>query len=76
MNVEVVGRVVPTLPADDDRPYRTGAWQPNFVEYDATDPSASRAARTPAGRRSLPERGHPELEHMTTSRSRGIHQLR
>ena len=37
MNVEIVGRVASTLPADDDHPYRTGAWQPNFVEYDATD---------------------------------------
>jgi carotenoid cleavage dioxygenase-like enzyme len=25
------------LPADDDHPYRTGAWQPNLVEYDADD---------------------------------------
>ena len=25
------------LPADDDHPYRTGAWRPNFVEYDADD---------------------------------------
>ncbi len=37
MNVEVVGRVLSTLPADDDHPYRTGAWRPNFVEYDASD---------------------------------------
>ena len=37
MNVEVAGRVLSTLPADDDHPYRTGAWRPNFVEYDATD---------------------------------------
>ena len=37
MNVEVAGRVLSTLPADDDHPYRTGAWQPNFVEYDASD---------------------------------------
>ena len=26
-----------TLHADDDHPYRTGAWQPNFTEYDADD---------------------------------------
>src|SRR5262249_37154470 len=26
-----------TLPADDAHPYRTGAWTPNVVEYDATD---------------------------------------
>src|SRR6185503_17182655 len=25
------------LPPDDDHPYRTGAWRPNFVEYDATE---------------------------------------
>ena len=37
MKVEIAGRVSPTLPADDDHPYRTGAWQPNFVEYDAVD---------------------------------------
>jgi carotenoid cleavage dioxygenase-like enzyme len=37
MNVEVAGRVSSTLPADDDHPYRTGAWQPNFVEYDASE---------------------------------------
>jgi carotenoid cleavage dioxygenase-like enzyme len=37
VKVEVVGRIESTLPADDDHPYRTGAWQPNFVEYDATD---------------------------------------
>ena len=37
MNVEVAGRVLSTLPVDDDHPYRTGAWRPNFVEYDASD---------------------------------------
>jgi carotenoid cleavage dioxygenase len=37
VNIEVVGRAVSTLPAGDDHPYRTGAWQPNLVEYDATD---------------------------------------
>ncbi len=26
-----------TLPAGDDHPYRTGAWQPNLAEWDATD---------------------------------------
>lgn len=26
-----------TLPIDDDHPYRTGAWRPQKVEYDATD---------------------------------------
>jgi carotenoid cleavage dioxygenase len=37
VKVEVVARTESTLPADDDHPYRTGAWRPNFVEYDATD---------------------------------------
>ena len=26
-----------TLPVDDDHPYRTGAWRPQHIEYDATD---------------------------------------
>ena len=29
--------MVSTLPADDDHPYRTGAWTPNTIEYDATE---------------------------------------
>ncbi len=37
MNVNVVGRMLSTLPEGDDHPYRTGAWAPNMVEYDATD---------------------------------------
>jgi carotenoid cleavage dioxygenase len=37
MHVSIVGRVASTLPADDDHPYRTGAWRPNFAEYDVTD---------------------------------------
>ncbi len=37
MRVEIANRVTPTLPADDDHPYRTGPWQPQFVEYDAYD---------------------------------------
>jgi carotenoid cleavage dioxygenase-like enzyme len=37
MHVEVVGRALSTLPPNDDHPYRTGPWQPNFTEYDATD---------------------------------------
>ena len=37
VKVEVVGRVSSTLPVDDDHPYRTGAWQPGVVEYDAID---------------------------------------
>lgn len=31
----VVGRVVSTLPADDDHPYRTGAWRPQDTERNA-----------------------------------------
>jgi carotenoid cleavage dioxygenase len=37
VDVNVVGRMVSTLPDDDDHPYRTGAWTPNMVEYDAHD---------------------------------------
>jgi carotenoid cleavage dioxygenase len=37
MNVRVVRRHESKLPADDDHPYRTGAWRPNLVEYDADD---------------------------------------
>jgi carotenoid cleavage dioxygenase len=37
VKVDVVGRIESTLPVDDDHPYRTGAWRPNVVEYDATD---------------------------------------
>ena len=35
MDVRVVRRYENLLPADDDHPYRTGAWRPNLVEYDA-----------------------------------------
>lgn len=37
MHVEVVGRMLSNLPADDDHPYRTGAWRPNHTEYNAAD---------------------------------------
>ncbi|MGI8754165.1 MAG: carotenoid oxygenase family protein [Acidimicrobiales bacterium] len=37
MDVTVVGRVLSTLPADDDHPYRTGPWRPQDTERDATD---------------------------------------
>jgi carotenoid cleavage dioxygenase len=37
VDVEVVGRALSTLPPDDEHPYRTGAWRPNLVEYDAAD---------------------------------------
>ncbi|HET9078380.1 MAG TPA: carotenoid oxygenase family protein [Acidimicrobiales bacterium] len=37
MEVEVVARWASTLPAEDDHPYRTGAWRPQATEYDAFD---------------------------------------
>ena len=37
MSARVVQRYEARLPVDDDHPYRTGAWQPNLVEYDADD---------------------------------------
>jgi len=37
MKVSVVHRWPSGLPTDDDHPYRTGAWRPNLVEYDADD---------------------------------------
>jgi len=37
MQVREVSRLPNRLPADDDHPYRTGAWQPTLVEYDAED---------------------------------------
>ncbi len=37
MKVRAVHRWPARLPADDDHPYRTGAWRPNLVEYDADD---------------------------------------
>ena len=33
----LVNTVASTLPADDDHPYRTGAWAPNHREWDADD---------------------------------------
>ncbi|MBA3538316.1 MAG: carotenoid oxygenase family protein [Deltaproteobacteria bacterium] len=35
MQVREVDRLPNRLPEADDHPYRTGAWQPTFVEYDA-----------------------------------------
>lgn len=32
-----VGRLPNLLPADDDHPYRTGAWRPQLTEWDADD---------------------------------------
>ncbi len=37
MKVELVASYETTIPADDDHPYRSGAWQPNFKEYNAFD---------------------------------------
>ncbi|MDP9844080.1 carotenoid oxygenase family protein [Streptosporangium lutulentum] len=37
MDVEVVGRVLSTLPQDDDHPYRTGPWRPQTTEWRAED---------------------------------------
>jgi carotenoid cleavage dioxygenase len=37
MQVREVSRLPNRLPPDDDHPYRTGAWQPGFVEYDADE---------------------------------------
>ena len=37
MNVEVVGKFLSTLPADDDHPYRTGPWRPQTTEWNADD---------------------------------------
>ena len=35
MKVELVAEYESTLPADDDHPYRTGAWMPNTREFNA-----------------------------------------
>ncbi|MBK9035432.1 MAG: carotenoid oxygenase family protein [Myxococcales bacterium] len=37
MKVRAVHTWPARLPADDDHPYRTGAWRPNRVEYDADE---------------------------------------
>ena len=37
MDVEVVGRLLSTLPEDDDHPYRTGPWRPQTTEWQADD---------------------------------------
>ena len=37
MATRIVASVRSTLPVDDDHPYRTGPWRPNFTEYDADD---------------------------------------
>lgn len=37
MRTQVHARFESRLPADDDHPYRTGAWRPQTTEYDAWD---------------------------------------
>jgi carotenoid cleavage dioxygenase len=37
VDVELMGRVLTTLPVDDDHPYRTGAWRPQSAEWRADD---------------------------------------
>ncbi len=37
MGATLVGTVPSTLPADDEHPYRSGAWLPNHREWDADD---------------------------------------
>jgi carotenoid cleavage dioxygenase-like enzyme len=37
MHVEVVGKLLSTLPDDDDHPYRTGPWRPQTTEWKADD---------------------------------------
>lgn len=37
MNLRIVQRYASQLPQADEHPYRTGAWRPNLVEYDASD---------------------------------------
>ncbi len=37
MDLEILGRALSTLPADDDHPYRTGPWRPQTTEYRADD---------------------------------------
>ncbi|MGW0018081.1 carotenoid oxygenase family protein [Rhodococcus sp. NPDC003382] len=37
MDIEVLGRVLTTLPENDDHPYRTGPWRPQHTEWRADD---------------------------------------
>lgn len=37
MDIELIGRALSTLPADDDHPYRSGPWRPQVDEYRADD---------------------------------------
>ncbi len=43
MKMQIVRNVPSSLPSTDDHPYRTGAWRPNLVEYDAWDLDVSGA---------------------------------
>ena len=38
MAYQLVNKIPGHLPQDDQHPYRTGAWQPNFAEYDCLQP--------------------------------------
>jgi len=37
VDIEILGRALTTIPADDDHPYRTGPWRPQQVERKADD---------------------------------------
>ena len=37
MNVDLLARVLSTLPEDDDHPYRTGPWRPQTTEWSSED---------------------------------------
>ena len=37
VDVEVYGKMLSTLPEDDDHPYRSGPWRPQNIEYDADE---------------------------------------
>jgi len=42
-DVEVYAKLLSTLPDDDDHPYRSGAWRPQNIEYDADDLTSTSA---------------------------------
>lgn len=37
MNTDVIGKLLSTLPEDDDHPYRAGPWRPQNTEWQADD---------------------------------------
>lgn len=39
MDIEIVGKLLSTLPENDDHPYRTGPWRPQTTEWRADDPT-------------------------------------